>query len=641
MPTLQEQIDFVIGPQVPIATDYFDQTQVSMAKMLGQMCPPTPPTDPTKLNDYALHLQYYDLPKSEYTVHRRNSDPVLLGHARNAADSWWQHPWIKSGTERPWPDNATPPPRHVGIGGLILRAMDGKPEYWDFCVAYTKSFLNTYLLWRLTNPKIHVDLREGAFVFHFATWLAKVLPDSYPKQSGGIETNGAGIRAQFHADLEKIVNEYYWRLRQPCGCWTYDVDMKDTDGGTLVGVTQPFTIGLLLLAFADFHQITTNTVVKDRLQDMILKAAKHLYVDGPYRKNDPVLYDPNVRWRCFWYLFHGGTTVNPTKFERGGWSYPGNNRGEVQDGRQSIGPVVGIYGYAYKLSGDPIYLEALNEMWDSAYGETDGIKTYFNTDGKGFSQHCARAGSAKAWAPLTPIPSPPLPMPTPDPLPPRPPPTPPAPTPAPDTKAPVVSITSPLSGATLSGTVTVNATVGDDVAIDSVFLIVDDTVTQIAAPYNHALNTTKLTEGAHSMFVRAWDKSGNPGDSKRVTFTVQNGVPTPTPTPTPVPPPAPTPQPTPQPPAPTPACSISAPASITIPRNGSGEINVTLSNLTQPVTVNVIGSDGQVQVTPSLKIAAPTSAILAFQVRAKNKKQVRVITFQSSCGSVSVKVNVT
>lgn len=428
MPTLQEQIDFVIGPQVPIATDYFDQTQVSMAKMLGQMCPAVPPTDPIKLNDYALHLQYYDLPKSEYTVHRRNSDPVLLGYARNAADSWWQHPWIKSGTERPWPDNATPPPRHAGIGGLILRALDGKPEYWDFCVAYTKSFLNTYLLWRLTNPKIHVDLREGAFVFHYATWLAKVLPDSYPKQSGGIETNGAGIRAQFHADLEKIVNEYYWRLRQPCGCWTYDVDMKDTDGGTLVGVTQPFTIGLLLLAFADFHQITTNTVVKDRLQDMILKAAKHLYVDGPYRKNDPVLYDPNIRWRCFWYLFHGGTTVNPTKFEKGGWSYPGNNRGEVQDGRQSIGPVIAIYGYAHKLSGDPIYLEALNEMWDSAYGETDGIKTYFNTDGKGFSQHCARAGSAKAWASLTPSPS----LPTPDPLPPPPP----TKTPSPDgTKA--------------------------------------------------------------------------------------------------------------------------------------------------------------------------------------------------------------
>lgn len=437
--------DLILGPQAPLSNSYFDVTQVAMAKKLGAMCPAIPPTDPTALNSYALGLQYYDLPKSLYIVYRRTGDPVFLDYARNAADSWWQHPWVDSGRNRPWPDNASPPPRHAGIGGLVLRAIDGKPEYWDFCVEYTKAFLNIYLLWRLNNAKLHVDIREGAFTFHFATWLAHVLPDSYPKQSGGTVTNGAEIRAQLHADLEKITITYYERLQRssPCGsCWLYDADLKDTDGGTLIGITQPFTAGLLLLAFADFHQITTNATVKESLKNQILRAARHLYLDGPYRKTEPVPFDPSKRWRAFWYLFHGGTTVNPTKFERGGWSYPGNNADEVRDARQSIGPVIGIYGYAYKLSGDPLFLEAAKELSASAYGDdSDTIRTYFDTDGKGFNQHCARAGSLWPWiGSVATVPDPaPVPAPTPTPTPT------PTPVPSPDgTKA--VTITDATGG---------------------------------------------------------------------------------------------------------------------------------------------------------------------------------------------------
>ncbi len=83
--------------------------------------------------------------------------------------------------------------------------------------------------------------------------------------------------------------------------------------------------------------------------------------------------------------------------------------------------MVGIYGYAYKLSGDPLYLEAAKELWDSAYGDTDSIRTYYNTDGKGFSQHVARAGSTWPWAgTVAPVPAPapsPKPTPTPSPVP--------------------------------------------------------------------------------------------------------------------------------------------------------------------------------------------------------------------------------
>lgn len=420
--SLSPQAQFIIGPQAPIGNSWFDQTQVSIARMLGQQCPAVPPTEPAQLDGYLKNLQYYDLGKSLYTVYERTGDPAFRDYAIKAIDSWWQYPDVGRGLVRPWPDVATPQPRHAGIGGLILRALDGKPEYWDFCVEYTRAFLNIYMLWRLNNEKIHVDIREGAFTFHYATWLAKVLPDSYPKQAGGIETNGAAIRAEFHAKLETITIQYYERLQKlsPCGsCWLYDAEI---DGQSLRGFTQPFTAGLLLLAFADFHQITTNATVRESLGSMILKAARHLYVDGPYRLNDPVPYDPSKRWRCFWYLWHGGTLANPTAFERGGWSLPGNNKSEVQDGRQSIGPVIAIYGYAHKISGVRLYLDALNELWDSAYGDTDGIRNYMNTDGKGFNQNCARAGSGPVWAGISTVPTPsPSPIPQPPPAPTKPP----------------------------------------------------------------------------------------------------------------------------------------------------------------------------------------------------------------------------
>lgn len=118
---------------------------------------------------------------------------------------------------------------------------------------------------------------------------------------------------------------------------------------------------------------------------------------------------------------------------------------------------------------------------------------------------------------------------------------------------------------------------------------------------------------------------------------VPSPFPTPTPTPSPTPVPSPTVAPTPE-PTPTPQCSISAPDSITIRQNGSGTIPVTLSNLSGPVDVRVLGSSGQVIVADLIWHAGPSSTVKQFGV--KTKKQSRPITFQSPCGVVVVRVNV-
>lgn len=230
----------------------------------------------------------------------------------------------------------------------------------------------------------------------------------------------------------------------------------------------------------------------------------------------------------------------------------------------------------------------------------------------------------------------PIPVPTPTPTPiPEPTPQPPAPVPTIPAQVTVVLL-SPANGASLSGRAKVTAKV--DGEIDVAYLLVDGLVISSAhsAPYEFDLDTTRLSEGAHSLFVRAWPKSGGPVDSLTVGVTVVGVAPPPAPAPIPEPTPTPVPEP------PKPQCSISVNSpSISIPRNGSGTITVTLNDLSGPTEVKVSGSDGQVSVTPLTRTTTGTAMSIPFTVRVKNKRQVRVITFQSGCGSVQVKVNVT
>jgi hypothetical protein len=97
-----------------------------------------------------------------------------------------------------------------------------------------------------------------------------------------------------------------------------------------------------------------------------------------------------------------------------------------------------------------------------------------------------------------------------------------------DTIAPVVSITAPLAGATVSGTTTavsVNAT--DTVAVAGVKLKLDGVqvgTEMTTAPYNFAWDTTAATNGTHLLTAEARDAAGNIGTSTAVSVTVNNAT---------------------------------------------------------------------------------------------------------------------
>jgi hypothetical protein len=88
-----------------------------------------------------------------------------------------------------------------------------------------------------------------------------------------------------------------------------------------------------------------------------------------------------------------------------------------------------------------------------------------------------------------------------------------------DTVAPVVAITSPSTGATVSKTFTVATTATDAGGVSRVELYLDGAKvsTLTAAPYNFTLNPRRWKSGSHTLVAKAYDGAGNAGTSATVT----------------------------------------------------------------------------------------------------------------------------
>jgi predicted amidohydrolase len=107
---------------------------------------------------------------------------------------------------------------------------------------------------------------------------------------------------------------------------------------------------------------------------------------------------------------------------------------------------------------------------------------------------------------------------------PEPPLTPPPPPPPPDLTPPVVALTSPASGAPVSGTVSITATATDDVGVTMVRFFVNGTqlgTGDTAAPYSVSWDSTTVADGSHTLAATAYDAAGNSASSW-ITVNVSN-----------------------------------------------------------------------------------------------------------------------
>ncbi|MBN1329866.1 MAG: caspase family protein [Candidatus Heimdallarchaeota archaeon] len=94
-----------------------------------------------------------------------------------------------------------------------------------------------------------------------------------------------------------------------------------------------------------------------------------------------------------------------------------------------------------------------------------------------------------------------------------------------DTTAPTVSITSPASGATVSGTTTISASASDNVGVTKVEFYIDGSLkgTDTTSPYSYSWVTTGYSDGSHTIYAKAYDAAGNVGTTATRTVTVNNG----------------------------------------------------------------------------------------------------------------------
>ncbi len=94
-----------------------------------------------------------------------------------------------------------------------------------------------------------------------------------------------------------------------------------------------------------------------------------------------------------------------------------------------------------------------------------------------------------------------------------------------DTTPPVMSLTSPSTGSTVSGTVAVSATATDAVGVSRVEFWVDGalTLTDQTAPYSYSWDTTTLADGNHTLAAKAYDAANNMS-SATATVTIKNTI---------------------------------------------------------------------------------------------------------------------
>lgn len=84
-----------------------------------------------------------------------------------------------------------------------------------------------------------------------------------------------------------------------------------------------------------------------------------------------------------------------------------------------------------------------------------------------------------------------------------------------DKTPPTISITSPVNGATISGTLNVLVSASDNVGVTSVSLSIDGAVvaTSTASPFTNSWNSGSVGNGVHTLAVTASDAAGNKGTS--------------------------------------------------------------------------------------------------------------------------------
>ena len=314
--------------------------------------------------DYYLNLNYYDQALIHYTNYYRTGDVRFRDAARKIADSWWQAPFVDEG--RASVENVIAP-RHISLNGLMLRALDGRPEMWPWIVKFTRTMFDIWVGQRVKYPALYYGVREGGYMLLYAANLAKVHPEK-------------DVRAEFQRKALDAAVNWYARVQFPDGSWRWGDDAWVGDA------TQPFQIGLLLEGMIAVHRLTGD----ERVKASIIKGTEALYLQG---------YNPKG-WRAMYYLVHGGWK-DGTKCEPGCGAaasrFPPSDINQIAEARQLNPTCIHTFGYAYLLTADEKFKQWGDEIFDATFGRKDRYRGLAAGRAKEYDESYRSAGKYLAW----------------------------------------------------------------------------------------------------------------------------------------------------------------------------------------------------------------------------------------------------
>lgn len=335
--------------------------------------------------DAYVNLNYYDQALTFYGLYYRAGDVRFRDYARKVADSWWKSMAIDEGRRDPESSYA---PRNVSLNGLILRAMDGRPEFWGWITRYVRTNFDIWVGSRVTYPGLYYGVRDPGYSLLYAANLAGTHPDS-------------AVRAEFREKSLNAAKVYYARLQRTDGTWRWG------DDAWLGDAMQGFHVGLLLEGLIAVHRLTGDPVVAQA----IVKGVEGVYLT----------YNA-TKWRGLYYQLGGGWadgTNCATGCGAAALAFPPADISLIGEARQLNATVIHAFGYAYLLTRDEKFRTWGDDIFDATYSGRDGFRGLAHFRAKEYNESYRSGGRYLAWrlgstGPM-PSPTPTVPQPSPSP----------------------------------------------------------------------------------------------------------------------------------------------------------------------------------------------------------------------------------
>ncbi|HET8654099.1 MAG TPA: hypothetical protein VFL93_01100 [Longimicrobiaceae bacterium] len=308
----------------------------------------------TSWNTLDGYVMYYDLGLTLYQLYYRSGDEHIHELARKVVDHWVEA--ARNTSVRPY--NLAP--RSVNLDGIILRALDGRPELWPEILAYVRTMYPMWLGNHLNDSKLWYGIRDGGFTLLYTAQLAEVYPDS-------------AVRAEMKAKALAAATTYYARLQHADGGWYYR--LKEANDSL---VSQPFQVGFLMEGLIAAHQVTGDATIARE----ITRGVDWLYQYG---------FDAREPYKAMWYWVdeqHNGKGHGPATTA-------------MWNARELNGTTIHAFGYAYKLTGDEKYRTEGDDVLEATFnydpsdpkGST-GLAFY---RGKEYNQNYRSSGHYLVW----------------------------------------------------------------------------------------------------------------------------------------------------------------------------------------------------------------------------------------------------